>query len=245
MLHFLIRKPYLKDLVPDHYTDLHSHLLPGIDDGSKSNEETLLLIAGLKALRFEQLITTPHIMKNVWENTYQSITEKFTATQQLLVENNEPIAFRAAAEYLIDGNFTELIHKEGLLTLKENYVLIEMSYINPPIQLYDILFDIQVAGYKPVLAHPERYLAYHNNFSEYQKLKHAGCLFQVNLLSTVGYYGEEVAQTAKKLLKKGMIDYTGSDVHHQSHIKSFSKKITFKDVVPLNEAFANNAFFRF
>ena len=245
MLHFLTKKPFLKDLIPEHYIDIHSHLLPGIDDGSKSDADTLLLTAGLQALGFEQLITTPHIMKNVWDNTFDSITKKLVVTQEMLLQNNQPIAFRAAAEYLIDGNFMEILQKESLLTLKGKYVLIEMSYINPPIQLYDILFDMQVGGYKPVLAHPERYLAYHNKFDEYQKLKHAGCLFQLNLLSTVGYYGEEVAKVAKSLLKKGMIDYTGSDVHHQSHLNSFSKKVTFKDVTALSEALANNEFFRF
>lgn len=245
LLHYFIKKPFLKDLIPDHYVDIHSHLLPGIDDGSKTAADTLLLVSGLHSLRFEQLITTPHIMKNVWDNTVENITQKHSETQQLLRQNNQLIPFKAAAEYLIDGNFTEMVQKEKLLTLKENYVLIEMSYINPPIQLYDILFDMQVAGYKPVLAHPERYLAYHNNFEEYHKLKHAGCSFQLNLLSTVGYYGEEVANISKKLLKKGLIDFTGSDVHHQNHLNSLSRKLSFKDAVPLNEALANNAFFKF
>jgi len=245
LFHYLIKKPYLKDLIPNGHVDFHSHLLPGIDDGAKSDADTLQLVSNLQQLRFEQLITTPHIMKNVWENTFESITKKAETTRELLKRNGFEIPFKAAAEYLMDANFSELVQNEKLLALKERHVLVEMSYINPPIQLYDILFDMQVAGYKPVLAHPERYLVYHHNFEEYEKLKHAGCQFQLNLLSVVGYYGEAVANVAKKLLKKGLIDFAGSDVHHQNHIDAFSKKILFKDATALNEALAKNQFFRF
>lgn len=245
MLHFIQKKPYLKDLIPDGHVDFHSHLLPGIDDGSKSDTDTVQLVTDLRALRFEQLITTPHIMTNVWDNTFAGVTEKCVQTRDMLLQNHIDMPFKAAAEYLLDGNFMAMIKSQGLLTLKDNFVLVEMSYINPPIQLYDILFELQLAGFKPVLAHPERYLAYHNDFEQYKKLKHAGCKMQLNLLSTVGYYGETVAEAAKKLLKQGLIDFVGSDVHHQNHIAAFSKKITFKDTVALNEAFANNQFFRF
>jgi len=245
LLHYIIKKPVLRDLIPEGYVDFHSHLLPGIDDGSKSDANTLELVSALKDLRFDHLITTPHVMKNVWDNTFESITKKYEETHRILQNSNSPIPFKAAAEYLLDGNFIDLIKSEGLLTLKENYVLVEMSYINPPIQLYDILFDLQVAGYKPVLAHPERYIALHHDLAHYQKLKHAGCALQLNLLSTVGYYGEAVAKTAKNLLKKGMIDYVSSDVHHLHHVKSFSRRLAFKDTLALNEAIANNAFFRF
>lgn len=245
MLHYIIKKPVLKDLIPEGYVDFHSHLLPGIDDGSKSDANTLELVLALQELRFNQLITTPHIMKNVWDNTFETITKKFDETQQTLQNNNINIPFKTAAEYLLDGSFINLIQSEGLLTLKDNYVLVEMSYINPPIQLYDILFDLQVAGYKPVMAHPERYLALHHDMAHYQKLKHAGCALQLNLLSTVGYYGEKVAETAKKLLKNGMIDYVSSDVHHLHHIGAFSKRLTFKDTFALSEAIANNTYFRF
>jgi tyrosine-protein phosphatase YwqE len=130
------------------------------------------------------------------------------------------------------------------LTLKDNYVLVEMSYINAPIQLYSILFDLQVAGYIPVLAHPERYLFYHNNFNEYVKLKRAGCVFQLNLLSVVGYYGPEITKIAAQLLAKGMYSYVGSDVHHDNHIVAFEQKVKIKDLAPLKEAIANNQFFK-
>ena len=141
-------------------------------------------------------------------------------------------------------NKLNIYQNQELLTLKDNYVLVEISYINAPIHLYDILFDLQVAGYKPVLAHPERYTFYHNNFNEYKKLKKAGCLFQLNLLSVVGYYGENVAKTAQKLLSQGLIDFASSDTHHQKHIDSFEGKVLLKDIKPLQDCIINSSFFK-
>ena len=146
---------------------------------------------------------------------------------------------------MMDDQFVKLFQSQQLLTLKDNFVLVEMSYINPPIQLYSILFDLQVAGYIPVLAHPERYLFYHKKFNEYKKLKEAGCLFQLNLLAVVGYYGYNITKAAEKLLQKGMYDYVGSDVHHDNHIAAFNQKVKLKDIDPLKEIIRNNEFFRF
>ena len=119
-----------------------------------------------------------------------------------------------------------------------------MSYLNPPIQLYSIIFELQVAGYIPVLAHPERYTFYHNNLNEYKKLINAGCLFQLNLLSVVGYYGAGIASIADYLLKNGLYNFVGSDVHHNNHIAAFEKKIVIKDPKPLREIINNNQFFK-
>jgi protein-tyrosine phosphatase len=169
-------KPALKDFIPDNYVDIHSHLIPGIDDGSQSIEDSLRLTSALQGLGMTQCITTPHVMQFFWENSPEKIMEKEKSTSLELKSNNITIPFRAAAEYMMDEQFVQLFQSKKLLTLKDNYVLVEMSYINPPIQLYSILFDLQVAGYIPVLAHPERYLFYLNNFEEFHKLKKAGCI---------------------------------------------------------------------
>lgn len=237
-------KPVLKDLIPDNHVDIHSHLLPGIDDGAQTLEDSLRLTKALQSFGVNQFITTPHIIQHVWENTHEQIIVNKNNTVQELKKNNINLPFLAAAEYLMDDQFVQLFQSHDVLTLKENYVLVEMSYINAPIQLYTILFDLQLAGYIPVLAHPERYLFYHNNFGEYQKLKRAGCLFQLNLLSVVGYYGEGIVRIAERLLQKGMYDFVGSDVHHDNHIAAFDKKIKIKDVKPLQEIIANNQFFK-
>ncbi|CAM2821171.1 tyrosine-protein phosphatase [Flavobacterium frigoris] len=244
MFFFSKNKPVLKDLIPEGHIDIHSHLLPGIDDGARTFEDTLLLTQALQSFGVTQFITTPHIIQHIWENTHEIIVSKKTETIQQLKNNNITIPFQAAAEYLMDDQFVRLFQSHDLLTLKDNYVLVEMSYINAPMQLYSILFDLQVGGYVPVLAHPERYLFYHNNFNEYVKLKRAGCLFQLNLLSVVGYYGTAVSKIAEQLLTKGMYTYVGSDVHHDNHITAFNQKVKLKDVAPLKEAIANNQFFK-
>lgn len=244
MFTFFKSKPTLKDLIPDHHIDIHSHLLPGIDDGAKTFADTLRLTKALQEIGVTEIITTPHIIQHVWDNTQEQILDKKSDTVLELQKNNITIPFHAAAEYLMDDQFVQLFQSHNLLTLKDNYVLVEMSYINPPIQLYSILFDLQVAGYIPVLAHPERYLFYHNNFNEYQKLKRAGCIFQLNLLAVVGYYGVGITKIAEQLLQKGMYTYVGSDVHHDNHIEAFKQKINIKDSMPLKEVIANNQFFK-
>ncbi len=234
----------LEDLIPDNHVDIHSHLLPGIDDGAKTFDDSLRLTQKLLSFGFSQFITTPHIIQYVWDNNLEQILANKTATVKELEKNNINIPFRAAAEYLMDDQFVRLFQSGELLTLKDNYVLVEMSYINPPIQLYNILFDLKIAGYIPVLAHPERYLFYHNNFDEYVKLKKAGCLFQLNLLSMVGYYGNNITKIAETLLKKGMYDFVGSDVHHDNHTAAFQQKVQLKDLSPLKEIISNNHFFK-
>lgn len=244
MFFFSKNKSVLKDLIPDGHIDIHSHLLPGIDDGARTFEDSMRLTRALQGFGVTEIITTPHIIQHVWDNTHDQIIANKNDTVTALAKNNIQLPFKAAAEYLMDDQFVRLFQSHDLLTLKDNYVLVEMSYINAPIQLYSILFDLQVAGYIPVLAHPERYLFYHNNFSEYVKLKRAGCLFQLNLLSVVGYYGPQITKIADQLLTKGMYSYVGSDVHHNNHIKAFEQKVQLKDLAPLKEAIANNQFFK-
>lgn len=242
---FIFSKPKkrLSDLIPDGYIDIHSHLLPGIDDGAKDEYDSLALIQSLKNYGFSQFITTPHILTGVWNNTKTGIQETEESTKQFLNSNGIKNNFKAAAEYLIDDTFLKLIKAEPLLTIKDNYVLVEMSYLNPPMQLYDILFELQLKGYKPILAHPERYLFYHQKTEEYNKLKKAGCLFQLNLLSVTGYYGKGVADACIKLLDSKMIDFVGSDVHHQRHVDAFQNKLVLKNHDNLVPVINNNSFF--
>ncbi len=244
MIFFKKNKPFLKDLIPNDYIDIHSHLLPGIDDGAKTIEDSLNLINGLKDIGFSEFIATPHVIRNVWDNSRSKIEETHKATSLELKSNAITNNFNVAAEYMMDESFKNLFEEEKLLTLKDNYVLVEMSYLYPPLNLYDIIFNLQVAGYAPVLAHPERYNFYHSNLNEYKRLKKVGCLFQMNMLSSVGYYGPEVAKTADYLLQNKMIDFVGSDVHHDKHISFFEKKIILKNLDPFKEAFQNNIFFK-
>ncbi|UPQ79273.1 histidinol phosphatase [Flavobacterium azooxidireducens] len=245
MIFFSKKKTILKDLIPDDFVDIHSHLIPGIDDGAKTIKDSLKLIGELEKIGFSQIITTPHVLPFVWNNTKQIIQEGELSLLEVLKSVDNKVYFKAAAEYMLDSSLFEKIKKEKLLTLKDNYLLVEMSYLNPPIQLLDYIYMLQVEGYKPILAHPERYLFYHNNFDAYLQLKKSGCLFQLNLLSTVGYYGKHVAEISDKLLKKELIDFVGSDIHNQRHIDALSGKLIIKEMAPLKEAIHNNQLFRF
>jgi protein-tyrosine phosphatase len=216
---FKKKKITLSQIFPKGYTDIHSHLLPGIDDGAKNIDDSINLIKLFKNFGITDLITTPHIMGQVWDNTPEIINQKLDMLKQALKENGlTDINISVAAEYLIDDNFVELLKKRELLTLKANLVLVELSYFNAPSHLFEVLFDMQVAGYKPVLAHPERYAFYHNDIEKYDTLKKAGCLFQLNLLSLTKHYGEKVQAMAHYLLKTGYYDFSGSDVHHKHHL---------------------------
>lgn len=245
MLAFFKSKPFLKDLLSGDYVDIHSHLLPGIDDGAKTIKKTIKLAQAFQELGISQFVTTPHINHYVWNNSEQDIMAKQKETAVLLKDENIDIPFKAAAEYFMDDWFENHLKNEKLLTLKDNYILVEISYLSAPLNLYKIIFDIQLAGYIPVLAHPERYSYFHKNFEEYEKLKKSGCLFQLNLLAVVGYYGSEAAKTAEFLLKKGMYDFTGTDVHHSIHIESLHQRVKTDFISNLKEIIANNQFFKF
>ena len=234
----------LAALIPSNYVDIHSHVLPGIDDGAKTMEDTRFLLDGMAQLGFSKSITTPHTMGNVWDNTSETIKEALEAVHATVPIAAQALNLQAASEYFLDEHLMELATQGPLLTLKENYILVEMSYLNAPIQLYDFLFELQLKGYHLVLAHPERYNYFHSNKKEYQKLKKAGCLFQLNLLSTVGYYGKNVAEIADYLLKENLYDFVGSDIHHKNHVAAFQNKVMIKNYQILEETMPKNVFFK-
>lgn len=244
MISFFSKKPLLKELIPQESVDFHSHILYGLDDGAKTKEDTVFLIDSLKEIGFSKLITTPHTTPMVWDNTKEAILSQYEKIKTELPELSADVGLHTASEYLMDESFLQRLNEERLLTLKEDYVLVEMSYINPPIELFDILFQLANKGYRIVLAHPERYNFYHNDFDVYNKLKEVGCLFQLNLLSSTGYYGDSVAQTADKLLKEKMYDFAATDAHHAKHINAFGMKVTIKNHSQIPELLENNSIFK-
>ena len=241
MISFFKSKPKLVDLIPAGFIDIHSHLLPGIDDGAKSIEDTSEMLLQLKSIGFEKCITTPHSLPGVWENTKEGILTTFIQTKSELPESTSEMLYITASEYMMNETFHERIQTDELLTIKDNLVLVEMSYLNPPLALLDIIFELKLKGYQPILAHPERYFFYHQNQKMYKTLKELDVLFQLNLLSTVGYYGSSVAIIADMLLKDNFIDFVGSDVHHMRHVNSFQNKITIKSEKKLIEAIERNS----
>ncbi len=200
-------------------TDMHSHLLPGIDDGSPDAETSIQLIKGLLELGYKKFITTPHIMMDLYKNTPVTIAAAHRVLKEALLAEKIEVDIHAAAEYLMDENFEKLLHtKAPLLTLKDNFVLVEFSFVSAPINLQEILFQIQINGYRPVLAHPERYAYLQRSKEVYDELKNAGCLFQLNLLALTSYYGKDAMELASYLLGKDYYDLLGTDLHHDRHL---------------------------
>ncbi|MDY8136270.1 tyrosine-protein phosphatase [Aquimarina sp. 2201CG5-10] len=226
-------------IVPDDYVDIHSHLIPGIDDGVKTIYQSTYIIERFKELGFKKIITTPHVMQEVWPNSSEIIRKKHLEMQSVLKTLNvTDIDFSVSAEYMMDDLFYTLLKNKDIIPLYDNYILVEMSTFNPPINLKEILFEIKLTGYTPILAHPERYSFYHNDLKKYEELKEAGILFQLNLLSLSGFYGEKVQDISMYLLSKGAIDFCGTDVHNYSQLelleKGFFPKYA-KKIIPIME----------
>lgn len=219
MFSFFQRKSIVTDLTWLG-VDIHSHLLPGIDDGSENMEHTLRYIHSLQELGLTKLICTPHIFAELYPNTPQTIMPVLEDVRKEAAAAGLSVQLEAAAEYMADHNFSA---KAGLLTLPGNHILIEMSYLAESPNIDQLIFDLHLQGYKVVLAHPERYLFYHNQFERYERLRELGCLLQLNLLSVTGYYGKGVKTAAHAILKTGLYDCAGTDLHHDKHLAVLEK----------------------
>ena len=206
-------------------TDMHSHLIPGIDDGSKTMEESLDLIRKYIALGYRKLITTPHIMSDAYRNTPDIILGGLDRLREAVQKEGLKIELDAAAEYYFDEDFRKFIKEKKLLTISGKYVLFEVSYMNAPDNISQVIFDIQVAGYIPILAHPERYPFWYQKFEEYHKFKDAGVLLQLNTNSLCGYYGPDAKKIGERLINERLIDFIGSDMHGVRHMAALEKCI--------------------
>lgn len=235
----------LSNVFPDGFVDIHSHLLPGIDDGAKDLNNSIELILKMNSYGIKDFITTPHVLGDVYPNSSETIKEKLSEVRkELLNRNISDVSINAAAEYMLDEQFSKRLENNDILTLKDNYILIEMSYFNPPMNLFDILFEIQLKGYKPILAHPERYNFYHNDINQFNKLKRTGCLFQLNLLSLTEQYGKHVQKIAHKLLSLNSYDFVGTDTHKIEHLELLKRIANKKDISRIYKLLENNKKFR-
>jgi len=204
--------------------DMHSHLVPGIDDGAASIEESLALIRGLRDLGYRKLITTPHVYGEFYNNTPADILPPFEALKQAVAAEGIDIQMEVAAEYFLDLHFLKSVLPGGLLSFggDKKYVLVEVSMAGWPRIFDEIIFAIQSQGYAPILAHPERY-GYEESPAFFNKLKDKGILLQMNLLSALGYYGPSVRNNASRYLEAGLYDFCGSDIHHERHLRAMGR----------------------
>ncbi len=216
-------------------TDIHSHLLPGIDDGVKTIEESIEVIEHLSSLGFKKLITTPHIMSDYYKNTPEIIRAKLIEVKQAVLNANIPIEIEAAAEYYLDEYFYNLIIEEKeILTFGDNYVLFETSFAVEPLILKEVIFKLNSAGYKPVYAHPERYFYLQEKKELLNDLIDQGLLFQLNALSLAGYYSKQVQKMAEELIRRNAIAFIGSDTHNMLQANFLQEAYSSKSAHKLN-----------
>jgi protein-tyrosine phosphatase len=202
------------------WCDMHSHLIPGIDDGAPDLATSIELIKGMIGLGYKKIITTPHIMWDMYKNTAETIMPGFNLVKNELKKNNLKIEFEVAAEYFLDDYFEKLVDADvPLLTFKDSLVLVEFSFVQEPADLKAILFKLQIKGYQPVIAHPERYLYFGAKKYWYEEMKDTGCLFQLNLLSLGGFYGKAAVELAHYLIKQRYFNFIGTDLHNSRHLE--------------------------
>jgi protein-tyrosine phosphatase len=206
--------------------DMHSHLIPGIDDGVGSLEESVESAKLLYNIGYKHVITTPHIMADYYPNTPEIIKNGLDKVQKALKEANIPITIDAAAEYYLDYTFYENFKKENLLPINDKFLLFELSFLNRPQILNEMIFKIQTAGFVPILAHPERYSYWFRDFQKFRDLKDRGVWLQANINSFANEYGVPTRKLAEKLAREGLIDLLGSDFHRIQHIQSMQKALT-------------------
>ena len=218
--------------------DMHSHILPGIDDGAPDVESSLLLIDGLIQSGYQRLIATPHIMSDHYPNTHETIHNALATLRKALKDNGYTIPVDAAAEYIIDDNFQQLLEKEDLLTFGDNYLLIETFFQNIPANFNELLFQMQIKNYRVILAHPERYHYINESLVFLEELKEKGVYLQANALSFTGYYGKREKDLAERMLDAGLIDFIGTDVHHPRHLKALVENSLSKRLIRQLEHFS-------
>jgi len=222
--------------------DIHSHLLPNIDDGVKTVDESVAIIKKFKFLGYSKLITTPHIFSDLYPNTKEIIEEKLEIVKHELEERNIAINLEASAEYYLDMEFLRIIEDDELLPFSNNYILFETPCASRLIILEPAIQALLDKGFIPVLAHPERYhYLYSDNLEKYRELKRAGVLFQVNLKSLQSQ-SRSTKKIASKLIKERLVDFIGSDVHRMSDILKVEKVLKSREYKTIirNSSFLNN-----
>ncbi|MEM6641863.1 MAG: CpsB/CapC family capsule biosynthesis tyrosine phosphatase [Bacteroidota bacterium] len=210
--------------------DMHSHFIPGIDDGARDLENSVSMAKEMVNLGFQKLITTPHIHPK-YPNEERRILASSLDLKDHLESHNVNIEIDVAAEYYVDENFlVKLNDGTELLTFGDNYLLVECSFISKPLYFESVVYQIKEHGYQPVFAHPERYIFLEDDPTWLKELKSTGLLFQVTLGSIGGGYGKTARKLGLDLIKNKMVDFLASDLHNLSQVAPLQKGLADRDV---------------
>jgi protein-tyrosine phosphatase len=215
---FSKKQPILPADLSELKTDMHSHLIPGIDDGSKSMDETIAMLSKFKELGYKKIITTPHVMSDFYKNTPETILDGLEEVKIELKRINLDIEIEAAAEYYFDETLFHKLDSDEFLTFSGKHVLIEFSFSIMPQEHERLFYDMRIKGYKPVIAHFERYLYFHGSIEQARDWREKGMLIQMNINSLFGHYGPDVKKQAEALVDAGLIDLIATDCHRIEHL---------------------------
>ncbi|MBO7495451.1 MAG: hypothetical protein J6T98_02770 [Salinivirgaceae bacterium] len=198
--------------------DMHSHLIPGVDDGAKTVDDSINLIKGMAGLGYKKLIITPHFMTGFYNNTPDGVGNSLKQLKAEVERQNIDIELDVAAEYYIDYDFMRDLSTKPMLTFDNKKLLFECSFTNQHRNFDETVFEMQINGYKPVLAHPERYTYWHGATSLMNEFHDRGIQFQLNILSIIGAYSASVKKAALTLIDNGLCDFIGTDLHNKNHL---------------------------
>lgn len=225
----LFSKKSKSETHPPLEVDVHSHLLPGIDDGVDSFEDSIEILQLFKSIGYKKVITTPHVMAEYYPNNKQIIQDKLLGLREAMRKAGVDMLVEAAAEYYLDESFLALLDTpEELLVFGKNYLLFETSFINEPVFLKEAIFKINSIGLQPVMAHPERYMYIQSNFKLLEELAERNLLFQCNINAIEGYYSGAAKKVTKQMIKKNMVSFLGSDCHNMRHAQITKQAISHR-----------------
>ena len=206
--------------------DVHSHFIPGIDDGSQNLEQSMEMLRAMHELGYRKVITTPHSMADGYRNSPAIILGGLEKLRREVEAQGLSIEVDAAAEYYLDHDLERKVLDGEVLTFGDRLLLFELPFLSEPSILLTLIFQMQTQGYKPVLAHPERYSFWYNDFSKYERLKDRGVLFQLNLIALSGAYGPKAKEIAERLIDAGAYELIGSDCHNMNHVEAIRNTLT-------------------
>lgn len=219
-------------------TDIHCHVLPGIDDGSPDVKTSADLVERMQAWGIERVLASPHVTQGTFENTLGTITPAIEALRGELAARGCGIALGHSAEYRIDALLASRIEADDLMPYPNKFLLIENSFIQEPLNLEQLVFDLQLKGYQPILAHPERYNYYYSKRDRYEHLHDIGLMFQINLLSLAGAYKGPERKIALDLIKRRLVDFAGTDLHRHRHADAIDAYLRTRDAASDMDALA-------
>jgi protein-tyrosine phosphatase len=198
--------------------DMHSHVLPGIDDGAQNPQESVALVREMIALGIKKIIATPHIMVDYYRNTPETINNALELLKAELAKEQIDIPVEAAAEHYFDETFERRVVDGELMVMPGGHVLFEFSFITPPPNAAPVFQKLKDKGYKPILAHPERYP--YLDLDQLRGFRDWGVLLQINTISLTGYYGRESRKAAEAMIDNDLVDFISSDMHHLRHAEA-------------------------